>query len=419
MKISIIFILLNICIYIGMSIHIYKKCRYFSSSLFIALFYLLCAISSILFFIHPYTKLTDYYHAQNLSAFVYFGIITYILLIPIIKFDTNNTSYIRLANEKYVLYFLKFIFCVQLLLYIGSFSFFINMLYSDMGEMRNAIGGGEISPLKSLPKIISQILFRYSFLQYVALPIAMYAFFVIKTHRKFIIISTISTIIFPIYNSILYMMRSQVFLTIIFLIVFLIIFRKRITQKTKKRILIVGGSFVIALAFLLIAISNSRFQELASWMYYKYAGETFINFAGPLWNDLKENTEGLAYFRWILTGTDWSGGLFDKWSFIESKTGINSRIFYGSIGQLIMEFGKIQTFCIYVILSYLICKCLKKDKMITLPNLIIIGFLSQMLLYGVYIYPFQNTGIIQIFLYCIFYYFFKIKEKKHLININA
>jgi hypothetical protein len=141
-------------------------------------------------------------------------------------------------------------------------------------------------------------------------------------------------------------------------------------------------------------------------MYYKYSGETFVNFAGQLWTDLKGSTGGYAYFRWLIDGTDWVG-LFDKWEFIEHTTGIDSHIFYGAIGQIAMEFGIVASAVIHLIIAFIFYRLIHTKNYLSLPNMILIGLLVYYILYGFYIFPFQGTAILQVFYILIAYFVFK------------
>ena len=206
------------------------------------------------------------------------------------------------------------------------------------------------------------------------------------------------------------------FLQIIFVGYFLLMFKSRLSERQKKVITIMGGGVAGLIAFVLITISQGRFDDLATWMYYKYSGETFVNFAGQLWNDAKGTTDGHAYFRWLIDDSDWVG-LFEKWAYIENKVGVNSHIFYGSIGQLAIEFGWIVSALIHVLIGVVFTLVLKSKRYISLPNMIIVGFAVYYALYGFYIFPFQGTAMMQVFIVIIAYFYTKYIQVNKIIKL--
>jgi len=160
-------------------------------------------------------------------------------------------------------------------------------------------------------------------------------------------------------------------------------------------------------------MSNARFDSLASWMYYKYAGETFVNFAGQLWPDLDGNTWGTAYFtRFLGVIGDNFSTLQEKWMYISEITGIDPHIFYGYVGGMAIEFGWYITFVVYALLAFIFYRKLKNDSSLSLSNLIILSYIINLLIYGIYIFPIQGWGNYEILYYIGTYFFVKKYEKR-------
>ena len=151
---------------------------------------------------------------------------------------------------------------------------------------------------------------------------------------------------------------------------------------------------------------------MAEFFYYKYAGETFVNFGGELWNHLRGTTNGSVYFPLInrLFGghTETFKTLFEKWDYIDWATNIDSHIFYGGIGGLVIEFGFVKTLLIIAIISFILSYHLKKFMFVSLPNLLIIGFLAHFLISGAFLFVFQGGwGNMEIIFFILSYCFFK------------
>ena len=401
---SCIYLIGNILLYFIYLLYIQINKKQFSCSSLVVSYYLFSACCSYFFYTHPYTSQTFYYREISWQALLYFFILSSFIFFPLYNFDKVDKDSVVYVKEKPVILYMKVALFVQVVLIIGYLPAFFVMATSDMAIMRDDIGGGDISPNQYVAKIFAQIMFRYENFKLLSTIVAIYALFFIKKHRKLVLCFSFVSLIFPMYTSFLYLMRSQMFLQIIFVSSFLIMFKKQLSKKQKKVITIIGGSVVGLIAFVLITISQGRFDDLATWMYYKYSGETFVNFAGQLWSDAKGTTDGYAYFRWLIDDSDWVG-LFEKWTYIENNVGVNSHIFYGSIGQLAIEFGWIVSALIHISIGLALSQLLKKKRYISLPNLIIIGFAIYFALYGFYIFPFQGTAIIQVFIIIIAYFY--------------
>lgn len=396
----------NFILYVFALLLFLKNAKCFTGASLILCYYLFSALCSILFYAHPYTAQTYYYREICWQALLYFFVLSIILIYPVFCFDKKCQNKVVLIREKPIIIYMYIMLAIQVILIMGYLPAFVVMATSDMATMRDSIGGGDVSPNQYVIKVFAQIMFRYENFKLLSTIIAVYAFFFVQKKRRLVLSYTFVSLVFPMYTSFLYLMRSQMFLQIIFVGYFLFLFRNFLTKKQKKMIFVFSAIIVSTIMLVLVTISQGRFDDLASWMYYKYSGETFVNFAGQLWNDAKGTTDGYAYFRWLIDGSDWKG-LFEKWEFIEHKVGIHAQIFYGAIGQLVIEFGWILSAAIHIAFGIFSYYIVNNKKYISLSNIVLVGFIVYYVLYGFYIFPFQGTAMNQVIIILIAYFYSK------------
>lgn len=401
-----IYLSVNILIYAVMALWAYRYTRRFAGSVVVFLFYTFTGVASILFYNHPLTAGTNFDRPIFFEPLLFFAALTWVMTYPLTVFDRNMSDKVYVVPDRYIIFFLAGCLCVQLLLYSSFLSYFLSIWNaSDLDAMRDDTLTGDAGPSHEVSPMIGRIFFLYNNFRNVACVVAIYAFFFVKTRRRLVVIAAVSTLFYPIFYSMLYVMRSQIFLQIVTIIFFFVILKNYISRRVRIYLLMVGGAFVVIAAAALIIVSEGRFGSLASWMYYRYMGETYINFSSMLWPDIYGTGDGMAYFRWLLTREDWPT-MQDKWNYIYSATGVDGHVFNGAIGQLMIEFGAVATTIIYIVISWICTRFLNSNPAISLPNLILIGLLSQLLFYGIYTFPFQGTAMIQVFVYLIFIVFF-------------
>jgi len=393
---NIFLLTINAFLYIIILIYCIKRNGLVSGTVLIVSLYTLCAFFSILFYLHPYTRLAGYYYELSIIPMFYFAILTLLGVYPLIVFNDKKNVLIGCIDEKFILIGIYIFLPIQFLLYISYFPTFLEMLHSDMEIMRDNIVFGNANISENVSPLIGKIMFYYGIFRNIAVVISIYALFFVKTNRFLITLFAISSIAFPIFYSILYLMRSQIFLHLLYLSFFFVTLKSYMLKSLKKTLLNLSSLFIIPSVYFLYIITNSRFHELASWAFIKYLGETYTNFSGQLWANLRGSTDGGAYFKWLLTREGWSG-LNEKWDYIYRSTKVDGHIFYGAIGQLVIEFGWAIPVVIYFTISYFSTKYFKTNNVLTLSQLLILSLYAQFMLYGMYIFPYQETSILQLF----------------------
>lgn len=396
----------------------YINKRSFNGSTIILILYAFSGISAYLFYLQPYIVQTVHYQKLSLEAYLYFAFAFLLIILPIWQYERCENKKICMTKVPFLIPIIKILLTIQILLYISLLPTVIGVLSSNMGDLRSDAASGGNETTLALPSIIQRILFFYMGIRTIVTIVAVYAFVFVKRNRKLIRCFFYSSVLMPVYLSLLYIMRSYILFQF-FLVAFLILVLKDyVSAQTKKVIAIIGGFLGLGAGVILVSISNSRFSDMAEFFYYKYAGETFVNFGGELWNHLRGTTNGSVYFPLInrLFGghTETFKTLFEKWDYIDWATNIDSHIFYGGIGGLVIEFGFVKTLLIIAIISFILSYHLKKYMFVSLPNLLIIGFLAHFLISGAFVFVFQGAwGNMEIIFFILSYCFFK-----HITNLK-
>lgn len=410
---SVVYLIINFLFYFFLVWKSYKLCNNrIGATTIVAGNWAFAALSSILFFTHPFTASTEYYNEQFFLAFVYYAIINIMVLMPLYAFDNPRTKRHTITiKQDIVLILIIVVLLYQLPIIIYYFPTVIKNATGDIGSLRNEMA--EESITANVPGFVKFLNGHYMSFRNMVNVLAFYAFFFVKKKRWLVNAFFVISLLMPFFTSMIYLMRSHILIQTVTIGIYLVIFREYISKSLKRKLIIVGSVLVSLVVFGLVYMSNARFDSLASWMYYKYAGETFVNFAGQLWPDLSGYTWGAAYFTSFLgvTGENFST-LVEKWQYISDITGIDPHIFYGYVGGMAIEFGWYITFFVYFIVALLFYKKLKSDSSLSLSNLIIVSYIVNLLIYGIYIFPIQGWGNYEILYYLGAYIFIKKYENK-------
>ena len=389
----------------------------FCASCVILFLYTFSGISAYLFYLQPYIVQTIHYQKLSLPAYVYFACAFLMMMFPIWFYETREKSDIRIVRESFLIPFMKVMLVVQVILYVSLLPTVIGVLSSNMGDLRSDAASDGNQTTLALPGIIQKILFVYMGMRTVVTIVAVYAFVFVKQKPKLVKAFFYSSVMMPVYLSLLYVMRSYILFQILLVAFLIVILKNYVTRKTKRVILVIGGGFIAVAAVIMISISNSRFSDMAEFFYYKYAGEMFVNFGGEMWNHLKGTTNGSVYFpllnHYLGGHTETFKTLWEKWDYISGATNIDSHIFYGGVGGLVIEFGFYKTMAIIGGACGVFSYILYKRKYVSLPNLLIIGFLAHFLISGAFLFIFQGGwGNMEIVFFLIAYFIFKQKTIK-------
>lgn len=398
----------------------YLKIKKINAGLYLMVYYTICAWGAVAYYTHPlftYMKGNSNYEFEPfLYLFLTIGIFAY----PILKYDSSGIRKVQVVDSKFLIKFIKIVLIVQIVLYVTLFPSFIKaVLSSNIGDYRNDTY--DEAEVVKFPFYALNLLSRlYMGMRNVVIIIACYALLFEKTRTKLVKLFFVSSFLFPIYAFTAYMSRAVMVMQLAFSIFLFIMLLSFIAYRMRKKIILYLISIAIPIFSVFVIISNSRFGNMASYMLYRYLGESFNNYNTEFYYQLKGNTWGTAYFNFFrkLMGEDIPFKTTrEKWAYLDNITGVDTHVFYTFIGGLNIEFGFFVTVIIGIVLSWLVLKALRPFSILTLPKLILLGMLAYTLLNGSFFFVLQGDwGNLEL-LFTIFCYilFKKFSTKKYIL----
>lgn len=414
---SVLLLVANALFYVVLLYYIVKKSlQGFSATSFVVGWYLFAAISSVLFYTHPFTAGTEYYNPIEWQGLLYFNVLTLVLMYPLFQYEKRGYEVNHSISDTAILTYIKVLLVMNLVVLISYMPDAIRIMDSNLGDLRDAATIGDTSTVSRKNPLVAWTMTFTMSLRNISTIIAFYAIVFVQENKKLVKTFFVVAMVMPFFLSFLFVMRSFMVFHILLVFFMFLLYRKMFTSQTRKKLYIFGVGGLVGVILILIFISNDRFGNMVSWFYYKYAGETFVNFAGQMWPDFKESTGGTIYFPWIrrMLGMDYQMfDLSEKWQYMNNITGIDTHIFYGFIGGLIMEFNFIPAAIICCVISFLFNKFIKSSEL-RLSNLILIGSLANLLFTGSFLFIYQGIwGNFEIIFIVLVYLYIRRKENAY------
>ena len=415
MDYSVLLLIINALFYFVVLLWMRRKFSIkFSAVSFVICWYLFAAISSVLFYTHPITATTEYFRDIEWGGLLYFNVLTIMLIFPLFSFERKGYKISHTIPDGVILNIMKIMLVMNFIVFLSYLPDAQRLLNVDLGDTRSLAVTGDVSTISQKGFIVSWLLSFSMASRNIGTILAFYSLLFVKTNRRLVILYFIVSMIMPFYLSALFIMRSYMVFQILLVFFMFLLFRDEFSDKIKRRVYLLGAISLSLVIFVLVFISQSRFGDMTTWMYYKYAGETFVNFSGQLWPDFKSPTGGTAYFdlfnRILGNKINNASSLSDKWEYITNITGIDSHIFYGFIGGLIIEFGFIITAVVCTLISRTIWTRINHGTL-NLPSIILIGSLANLLFTGSFLFVYQGFwGNMEILLVILSYIYFKKKQ---------
>lgn len=411
-------LIVNALAYTLATLFVYRRSRMFSAGFIICAFFTAVAWGGVLFHGHPLFYSFVGTSGYDGEALTYLFVTLAVFAVPLVTVGNRRYTKAVLPNESILVKTIKVVLVIQIIQYVVMFPAVVKVLMSsNLGYARD--DSYDTAEIVQFPFYALNILNRlYLGMRNVMIIIAFYALVFEKSHRTLIKIFFISSVVFPIYYFTAYVSRAVMMQELLFIVVLVALLAGFIKVSMMRKSALYLGIVAVPIVVAFIAISNSRFGELASYMFYRYLGEPMVNYAGELWPYLTGHTNGDAYFtlfsKLMGEGVNFTTTV-EKWEYIEGVTGIDPSIFYTFVGGLNIEFGYRWTLLIGVLLSGLIMKVTRPYNVMTLPKLIIIGMLAYTFINGAYIFVLQGDGGNLEILFTIFfaYYFHRFSSDRY------
>ena len=354
-------------------------------------------------------------------ALVYLFVAFAIFAVPLMT--VANTGYAKavLPDESVLVKTIKVVLVIQAIQYLIYLPAVSKAIFaSNIGYVRD--DQYDTAELVQFQFYAFNILSRlYLGMRNVMIIVAFYALVFEKNHRGLIKIFFISSVVFPIYYFTAYASRAVMMQEFLFMVVLIALLAGFIKGRMIKKSAMYLGIAAVPLIIAFIAISNSRFGELASYMFYRYLGEPMVNYVGELWPNLTRHTEGTAYFTLFskLMGQKVEfATTVEKWDYMREITGVEPSIFYSFVGGLNIEFGYVWTLIIGVVTTFIVMRAVRPYNVMTLPKCIIIGMLAYMCINGAFFFVLQGDGGNLEILFTIFfaYYFHRFSSGRYVLR---
>ncbi|WP_455669614.1 O-antigen polymerase [Phocaeicola sp.] len=330
----------------------------------------------------------------TLLPFFYLFALVWLSFLPLVRYDYKRIKIIAVNNSIFNGISWLIILLSSAVLFQNTKYFISNMF--DPGayleQYVDKMNGIDLEVLTG----ISQSIMRYcKYLKGLIPVFLIYSFTPFVKTSKMLKIGLFASVLNLFIN---YMNCASRFalLTDLFLMVFLYLLLYRFFHaKVKKIVNMIGLSMGGVLVFAIFLISAQRFGEdsgyskTIDYSISLYAGESFINFNGDMWNMPKyaDGDNCFAYFK-----DKWRGKEHCGRDFLELEKKVNRRmnVYYTFIGDYYTDVGRYWTILIVVILSLLLCVYMRARVEVRLGDVLILATYVKILLLGITYWTYLN-----------------------------
>ncbi len=380
--------------------------------------YTISSWASVLLFRHPDFGGTIHDNPQHPDALIYLFVILFIFIFPLFNLKKIPKDSISFTKPNTLKWIMIVCICIQLVMSYLNLSHaqeILNAGLENLTEFRDNVYDGANDIISQIPAL-NRINLVYSGMKYICFGLSIVLIICYPFNRKLVWLFFASTMLDRLMLTTLMVSRSEMVIMILFTALILFLFRDFLSSKTKKIFLFYCTPILIVVGIAFWAISVSRFEDMATFMLYKYLGEPMVNFGGILYNDLQTHTWGHAYFptifKYFFGETDYITAI-EKWDYIENITKIPAYIFYTFIGGLYIDFGAIITAIIAVFCNFKLRSLIQHQLNFSLGQIFVILVILYVFSYGLFVNPIQGfDGNFMIIYTIILYYTFRNNENR-------
>ena len=398
-------------LFIGLlSYTIYHK-GWLSAATYVIGIYTLASFCSISYYSSEFFDFLSEPARVELMGVIYLFVILLIFFIPLLKFPRHIDSVSINMDRFSIIYYIVLITSVLSLVYnFANHGLELKNFMAEFADIRNENYENDTVQLNIFGRLITGYLNAFNIF---AIPVSIFALFVLKYKRVTSAIFFAISVITPVYNSLVVAGRSDIVNMLLMLGFTFLIFKDLVGRAAYKgfiRGLIILGSIV---ALYVIYANFMRFEDEetpASLFLFKYAGESFVNFAGILYPQIIGYTYGISSFGLFrrMIGMSYTSDLSELRALVERQTGTPGYIFYTFIGNIFRDFGPIATLLISGIYAKVVSGILPKTKDGAIKGgaLLTMAFLGNLYLPGLFYFSlYSQIGNISIILAIIMYFY--------------
>lgn len=391
--------LINALLYSITSIFFYKK-KGFSVGLIIWGLFMISSWTTYFFIQQPLYRFSIHNGELTILPFLYLFATLCIIIYPLTNLKPIKEGAITFTHHSFWKYYMLFVIVVQILSVIINSSAITTALsvteqtvtdYKDYSYEDTTY-----IPVQHVPIMMQLNGWLLLALKIFNLGMAFVMYFCYKYERKIVTWYFVSTMLELFSENIIIASRGQLLMNVLFCLLMFFLLYNNVTQKQKKYFYAICIAGAAVLVPFVVTITLGRFGDsAANFFLLKYFGEAMNNFNALLFNDIKGSTDGFAYllsFPCQMLGMGDFKTTMDKWNFIESNTGVSGQYFYTLVGGSIIEFGKIATIIIAIVLNRIFNAVVKNREHYTLNDMIILMYALYYMMQGLFIFPIQGKG---------------------------
>ncbi len=373
---------------------------------------------SFLLFKHPDFPGCIHDNPQHIDALLYLFAVLFIFIFPLFKLKKIPKDSISFTKPELLKIIMIVCICIQVLMAIlnmANAQTILNAGMENLVNFRDNVYDGANDVISQIP-MLNRINLVYSGMKYICFGLSIVLLICYPYNRKLVLVFFFTTMLDRLMFTILMVSRAEMVTMIMFAGLLIFLLWDYISQRTRKIIIVYCIPILSLIAIAFWAISVSRFEDMATFMLYKYLGEPMVNFGGILFNDIQNYTNGHAYFPTIyrLFGEIDYITAIEKWDYIENITKVPAFIFYTFVGGLFIDFGPYVT----AIVALIWCKkgvgLIKKQEEFSLGHVFVLLLFLYTFSYGVFLFPIQGIdGNFMILYTIVLYFIFRKNENRY------
>lgn len=335
------------------------------------------------------------------------------LILPFRQCSLENIKIITNYNARIINRIQQFLCIAFIILLIFQLPESIGKFFSgrDLSDMRDDLYGTNSSGDIFIIGIIGR-LFGACTIPLIAITCIKALIF--KQNDKWNKVSFIVYILIKVNTVLGVISRATIIFSVVELFVIFCFFRKFLSHKTKRQIvllcIIIGPLTISTLNIITAARFDSTDTVEKDFTFLRYAGESHLNFMALAYPDLKKPFWGygpLRLYRRIL-GLPYNDGLSREGStvydsYIQKETGYPHPvyIFYSLGGVLYLNFGKYGAFILALVFYYLMRKSFTNQDQISISQIIFVSVFAPFVIKGIFGAKYGSEAGNMLYLYLI------------------
>lgn len=385
-------IVINAVLYILLAVYYIRK-RGIDIATIPLIVWSLSSIATIYYYLSEYRS-HQFEDKITLLPFFYLFVLVWLSFLPLIRYDYKRIKVI-LVNSSIFNGISWIIIVLSLAVLVQNTRYFISNMFDPGAYLEQYIDKQNGIDLEVLTGISQNIMRYCKYLKGLIPVFLIYSFTPFVKTGKAVRLGLFMSLLNLFIN---YMNISSRFalLTDLFLMAFLYLFLYRFFNPKVKRLinvasLAIGGLLIFAIVLISVQRfgEDSGYSKTIDYSISLYAGESFVNFNGDMWNMPKyaNGDNCFAYFKDKWRGKEQCGRDFLE---LEKKVNRRMNVFYTFIGDYYTDIGRYGTALFVIILSTFLCIYMRARNEVGLGDILLLATYIKILLLGITYWTYLN-----------------------------